>query len=124
MKKLAAALAILGGLSIPVGRAHAQPYPADNSGKNVRDRSTTALTAGQQSNTASDVKITQRIRHAVTSDKALSTNAHNIKIITVHGVVTLRGPVGSAEEKTKIGAKASGVAGVSHVKNDLEIASQ
>ena len=41
------------------------------------------------------------------ADKALSTNAHNVKIITTNGVVTLRGPVKSPEEKDTIAAKAS-----------------
>ena len=35
-------------------------------------------------------------------DEALSTTAKNIKIITVHGKVILRGPVANAQEKTNI----------------------
>jgi osmotically-inducible protein OsmY len=58
------------------------------------------------------------------SDKALSTNAHNVKIITKNGVVTLRGPVKSAGEKSTIAAKAEGAAGVKSVDNQLEIASR
>ena len=57
------------------------------------------------------------------ADKSLSTNAHNVKIITTDGVVTLRGPVKSAAEKATIAAKAQQVAGVSRVDNQLEIAS-
>jgi osmotically-inducible protein OsmY len=70
------------------------------------------------------VAITQAIRKAVVADKALSTKAHNVKIITADGVVTLRGPVNSAEEKDKIAAKAKSVAGVKSVENKLEIASR
>ena len=103
--------------------ARAQDYPADNSGKNMRDRSDAAKTAGDQSNASADVTITQRIRKAVTADKSLSTNAHNVKIITNEGMVTLRGPVRSAKEKEVIGAKAQRIAGVRHVDNQLEIAS-
>lgn len=122
MKKPAAVMLFIGGLAVSVASAHAQGYPADNSGKNVRDRSETAVTSGDQSNTQADLNITQEIRKAVMADKELSTNAHNVKIITANGVVTLRGPVKSAEEKANIGAKAQHAAGVTRVDNQLEIA--
>jgi len=104
--------------------AGAETYPADNTGKNVRDRDPGAMTAGEQSNNKGDVKITQRIRKAVVADKSLSTNAHNVKIITDHGFVTLRGPVDNPKEKEVIGAKARRVVGPKRVDNQLEIASQ
>ena len=44
-------------------------------------------------------------------DKSLSTYAHNVKIITQNGMVTLKGPVHSAEEKQAIESKATAVAG-------------
>jgi hyperosmotically inducible periplasmic protein len=124
MKKLAAVMVFVGGLAVSVASARAQGYPADNSGKNVRDRQDAAVTSGDQSNTQSDLNITQQIRKAVIADKDLSINAHNVKIITANGVVTLRGPVGSAAEKATIGATAHRVAGVSRVENELEIASK
>jgi hyperosmotically inducible protein len=120
---LIAVLAMVGALSSWAPTLHAQQYPADNSGKNVRDRKDGAPTAGDQSNTKSDLAITQEIRKAVMADKSLSTNAHNVKIITADGVVTLRGPVKSEAEKATIGAKAQQAAGVSRVENQLEIAS-
>lgn len=107
---------------VPATRA--ADYPADNSGKNVRDRQDSSKTSGDQSNSKSDVAITQAIRKAVVADKELSTNAHNVKIITTNGMVTLRGPVNSPEEKSKIAAKAKSVAGVKSVDNKLEIASR
>lgn len=122
MKTFVAVLAMVGTLSAWAPTIHAQ-YPADNSGKNVRDRKDGAPTSGDQSNTKSDVAITQEIRKAVVADKSLSTNAHNVKIITANGIVTLRGPVKSAEEKATIEAKAKQAAGVSRVDNQLEIAS-
>lgn len=123
MKNLAAGMLFVGGLAVSVASAYAQDYPADNSGKNVRDRQDSAVTSGDQSNTQADLNITQAIRKAVMADKELSTNAHNVKIITADGVVTLRGPVKSEEEKKNIGAKAAHVAGVTRVDNQLEIAS-
>ena len=125
VKKASAALVVAVALttaSVPMG--HAADYPADNSGKNVRDRQDNARTPGEQSNAKSDVAITQAVRKAVVADKALSTNAHTVKIVTTNGVVTLRGPVKSPEEKDTIGAKAKKVAGVKSVDNQLEIASR
>lgn len=40
---------------------------------------------------------TAKIRKAITADKTLSTYAHNVKIITLNGTVTLKGPVTSDE---------------------------
>jgi osmotically-inducible protein OsmY len=50
--------------------------------------------------------ITQKIRKAIHEDSTLSTYAHNIKIITPDGKVTLRGPVWSEDDKSNIEAKA------------------
>jgi osmotically-inducible protein OsmY len=47
--------------------------------------------------------------------------AKNIKIITAGGLVTLRGPVNSAEEKTKIEQVAKSAAGPAKVDNQLEV---
>ena len=124
MKKAAAALVVALAVAAWVPASRAADYPADNSGKNVRDRQDNARTPGDQSNSKSDMAITQEVRKAVVADKALSTNAHNVKIITKNGVVTLRGPVKSPEEKDTIAAKAKQVAGVKNVDNQLEIASR
>jgi len=94
----------------------------DNTGRNVRDRSGATLTPGDQSSSEADLALTQKIRQAVVADDSLSTNAHNVKIITNNGIVTLRGPVNSAQEKANIDAKAKQIAGATKVKNELEIA--
>ena len=101
----------------------AQTAP-DNTGSNVRDRSGATLTPGDQSESEADRTLTQRIRQAVVADDSLSTNAHNIKIITINGVVTLRGPVNSTQEKATIDAKAQQIAGATKVDNQLEIVAQ
>ena len=95
--------------------------PADNTGKNERDRSGETLTPGDQSNSPEDLKITQAIRKAVVKDESLTLTAKNIKIITAGGQVTLRGPVNSAEEKMKIEKLAKSAAGAAKVDNQLEI---
>lgn len=95
---------------------------ADNSGLNVRDRDDGTKTSGHQSESEADRTITQNVRQAVVADDSVSTNGKNVKIITVDGTVTLRGPVKSEKEKTNIGAKAQQIAGVKRVDNQLEIA--
>lgn len=94
---------------------------ADNTGKNERDRSGETKTPTDQSNTPEDLKITQTIRQAVVKDGALSMTAKNVKIITAGGKVTLRGPVNSAEEKTKIEKLATAAAGEGKVDSQLEV---
>src|SRR5688500_4504747 len=102
----------------------AKPAAADNTEKNERDRNAAALTPGDQGESEADRPITQQLRHAVVGHDGLSTTAANVKIITVDGVVTLRGPVNSAEEQSPIGTIAQPVAGVKRVDNQLEIASR
>ncbi len=112
-------------------RAFAQnPSPSptatapDNSGINTRDRANNAMTAGEQSGAQGDLKLTAQIRRAIVKDKSLSMMAHNVKIISVNGQVTLRGPVKSEQEKTTVGSKAQAIAGTERVDNRLEVAGQ
>lgn len=105
----------------PATTGEAAQVPADNTGRNVRDRAET-LTSGDQSETEGDRTLTQKIRQAVVADDALSMTAKNVKIITVNGVVTLRGPVKSDDERKAIAAKAEQVAGAGKVQNHLEVA--
>ncbi len=93
---------------------------ADNTGKNVRDRSDATLTPGDQGNSDQDIQTTVRIRRALMSNDQLSTLAKNIKIITVDGKVTLRGPVNTDQEKQTIEAAVK-QAGAATVDNQLEI---
>lgn len=100
---------------------HQDPQTApDNTRKNKDHQS--EPTADQQKMNPADRAITQKIRQAIHEDKSLSTYAHNIKIITQDGKVTLRGPVRSEEEKSNVEAKAVSVAGQENVTNQLEIA--
>jgi len=66
--------------------------------------------------------LTKRIRQSVVADKSLSTYAHNIKIVTVNGSVTLNGVVRSEDEKGAIEAKAANIAGKNKVTSKLKIA--
>jgi len=108
-----------------VTMAHdAAPVAPDNSAVNVRDRDPGAMTAGEQSNTKSDVELTREIRRAVVKDHSLSMLAHNVKIVAANGSVTLRGPVKTEEEKTAIASKAQQIAGADKVDNQLEVKGQ
>jgi hyperosmotically inducible protein len=95
--------------------------PADNTKVNERDRSPNEPTADQQKENRSDRDITQQIRQAIMKDKSLSTYAHNVKIITQNGQVTLKGPVRSEDEKKTVEAKATEVAGENKVTSELDI---
>ena len=96
--------------------------PADNTEKNVRDKDNATLTpADQARGSQTDVEVTRRIREALTADKALSTNGHNIKIVTLNGRTTLRGPVKDAKEQARIVKEASKIVGPSNVVNQLEV---
>ncbi len=93
--------------------------PPDNTKQN---KDQTNPTADQQKMNPADRALTQKIRKAIHDDTTLSTYAHNIKIISQDGKVTLRGPVRSEDEKNNIEAKAVAVAGQGNVTDQLEIA--
>jgi hyperosmotically inducible protein len=123
---LVSACMLGGAVSIvPPQNANAQLRVAqaapDNTGRNVRDSGDDTLTPMDQSENEADVTLTQKIRQAVTDDDTLSMNAKNIKIITVDGIVTLRGPVDNQQERNRIVAKAEQLAGTKNVNNQLEV---
>ena len=93
----------------------------DNTARNAQDRQATAKTADKQSNSAADVDTTRRIRRAIVADKTLSTNAHNVKIITRAGKVTLKGPVRNDAEKQAVEAKATEIAGTNNVTSQISV---
>lgn len=94
---------------------------ADNTAKNERDASGDSKTSGDQSESSEDIKTTAAIRRAIVADDSLSMTATNVKIITADGKVTLRGPVKTAAEKTKIAQLAQKEAGKATIDNQLEV---
>ena len=99
--------------------------PADNTKVNQRDRNQNEPTADQQKENSSDRALAQQVRRALVKDKSLSTYAHNIKVIAQDGVVTLKGPVHSDQEKQAIEAKAAEVAGgTEKIKSEIDIANK
>ena len=99
-----------------------QSPPPDNSKVNQRDRDSSQSTADQQKENANDKTLVRQIRQALVKDKALSTYAHNVKVISQGGQVTLKGPVRSQEEKRAVEAKAEQIAGEQNVTSQLEVA--
>jgi hyperosmotically inducible periplasmic protein len=93
----------------------------DNTKINQRDRSKSEPTADQQKNNLSDRELARQIRRAIVKDKSLSTYAHNIKVIAQDGMVTLKGPVNTQEEKQAIEAKAAAIAGQGKITNEIEV---
>jgi hyperosmotically inducible protein len=110
--------------AMPIGQSRAAgPYAPDNTGINVRDRNAGAMTAGQQSNSSGDLALTRRIRRSIMKDGSLSMMAKNVKVISANGDVTLRGPVKTKKEKSRVAARAKAIAGADRVDNQLEVKS-
>jgi osmotically-inducible protein OsmY len=99
-----------------------QQEQPDNTKMNKNDANKDATTADQQKMNPSDRAITQKIRAEIMKDKSLSTYAHNVKIITQDGKVTLKGPVRTQEEKAAVEGKAVTIAGDGNVTSQIEIA--
>jgi len=114
-------LLMSGSLLIAQSAGQDSSVLADNTKVNQRDQNANEPTAGQQKMDRSDRDITQQIRRAVMQDKSLSTYAHNVKIITQNGQVTLKGPVRSEDEKRAVEAKANEIAGADKVTSELDI---
>jgi len=72
-------------------------------------------------NLAKGIDESAQIRKDILAQKDMSVNAHNVKVITNAGKVTLRGPVNTAEEKHRIGEIADRNAGADNVDNQLEV---
>ena len=105
----------------PAANNSTQAPAGDNTKMNAQDRTDNRVTADQQQENQTDRELTQRVRKAIMQDKSLSTYAHNVKIISQNGTVTLKGPVRTDEEKRAIEAQASQVAGQGKVVNDLTV---
>jgi len=102
-------------------RENARATEPDNTGRNVRDRDERTLTPLKQGNSKADVTTTAQIRKEIMAANNLSVNARNVKVITLDGRVTLRGPVKTAEEKRHIGEIAERIAHSGNVDNQLEV---
>jgi hyperosmotically inducible periplasmic protein len=103
----------------PVSAMQHEGTKADNSEMNKQEGK--GMTAEQQKENDTDREITRKVRRAIVKDKSLSITAHNVKIITRDGKVTLKGPVKSQQEKQQVEKLASQAAG-GKVTNQLTVA--
>lgn len=102
----------------PFARAQSARWQApDNTAQNKGQ----IQTADSQSNAKSDRETTAKIRKAIVGDKNLSTSAHNVKVITVSGQVTLKGPVQTEDEKQRVATIAANVVSADKIINDLTV---
>lgn len=97
--------------------AQEQDGQADNSGQNKGQN----MTAQNQAPTQNDRATSASVRKAIIADKQLSTYAHNIKVITVDGTVTLKGPVRSDAEKQQVANDASQVVSQDKIVNQITV---
>jgi len=118
---LVSSLLIIGS-ALPGLGVHGQQSAPDNTKTNRGDANKDATTSDQQKMNTIDQNISKRIRSSIMKDKSLSTYAHNIKIIAQAGIVTLRGPVRSEDERSAVEAKAQNIAGASNVRSELTVA--
>ena len=107
--------------SLPRLSALAQSGTVQSAADNSKQNADQNTTADNQSNAKVDRQTTAKIRRVVIADKNLSTYAHNIKIITSNGAVTLKGPVKSDEEKQQVASDAATVVSADKVTNNLTV---
>jgi hyperosmotically inducible protein len=112
---LAASAAVV--LTFSLGTAAVLAQAPDNTQQNRAQ----SPTADSQPNTQSDRMTTANVRKAIVADKNLSTYAHNVKIITSNGQVTLKGPVKSEEEKQQVFKDATSVISSDKITNELAV---
>lgn len=116
-----AAACTLPAFGQPDSQATTKSSDADNTKTNKRDRQKGAVTADQQKENAGDRALAQKVRKAIVGDKSLSSYAHNVKVVAKDGAVTLKGPVRSEEEKTRVESLATEAAGSGKVTNELTV---
>jgi hyperosmotically inducible protein len=95
----------------------AKAQAPDNSKQNQNQQTT----AQNQSSASSDRDRTAAIRRAIIADKGLSLYAHNVKIITRAGMVTLKGPVKTDAEKQQVAMDAASVVPAEKITNHLTV---
>lgn len=117
---IACALSAAVAFNSPI-RVNAAEEPAKVDDTKMNKEESKKETADTQKMNKSDRETTRKIRRAVVKDKSLSMYAHNVKIITVDGKVTLKGPVRSEKEKLAIEKAAAQVVSKDNITNEITI---
>ncbi|MGZ3725661.1 MAG: BON domain-containing protein [Pseudobdellovibrio sp.] len=79
------------------------------------------LSSQDQGTSEMDIEITQKIRQQITKQNRLSLSAKNINVITKNGIVVLKGPVPTINEKKRIESIAVRVVGKDNVTDEIAI---
>jgi len=115
-------LLVAGSQCAGIAIAEEKSVKADNTKRNSDAYATGTVNAEKQGNSSEDVTTTAKIRSAIVDNAKLSTYAHNVKIITNNGHVTLMGPVRSEAERTAVENAAQSVVPKERLSNRLTIA--
>lgn len=91
--------------------------PGTTTGTTREEASRTGTTGAAKS----DRNLIRQVRKALSDDKSLSREAHNVKVSAQNGTVTLKGTVKSDEEKNRVAEIAKQVSGVTDVVNNIEV---
>lgn len=109
-KKLCLLIVALSSIS-----AYASTAPTSTT---INQQGVTADT--QRKTSVTKTEVARRLRAKIMADDQLSTQAHNVKIITTEDAITLKGPVATRAEKVKLENYARSMAGEMKVFNQLE----
>lgn len=112
-------------LSLSLTSAYAAKAPSDKLDKAAEATETTVNQQGitadtQMKSSDSKTEMTRRLRAKIMADDQLSTQAHNVKIITNEDAITLKGTVANRAEKVKLENYARSMAGDLKVFNQLQ----
>jgi len=121
MAALSTFLLTLSSATIASARLEAQASQSQTAPDDSAHNKGQTSTADTQTNAKADREMTAKVRRAIIADKGLSMYAHNVKIITLNGAVTLKGPVKSEEEKQKVASDAASVTSADAVTNKLTV---
>ena len=116
------AISLAAAQAPPSDRAMAATH--DNQPDNTRNNADVTnrdASADEQGTSRQDIDLTAKIRRSVMSEKALSTYAHNVKIVSLNGTVTLNGVVKTPDEKIAIHRHAASIAGEGKVVDNLQV---
>ena len=122
IRSVVCAFALSGMLLTGGLQAQSTQTAPDNTKVNKNNRDTNSATADKAiKNNMSDRQVEAHIRREIVKDKKLSTYAHNIKIVSDNGKVTLKGPVRSEEEKQTVEQYAKKYAADQNVIDELTV---
>lgn len=123
-RNITVAVALVCGMFLSQNSLATPVVAAENStALNAKDaEGTTKTPLDQMKGSDKDIETTRQIRQALMDDDSLSTNARNVKVITLNDKVTIRGAVNSSDELRRVISLAKKTASKnSQVVHDLNV---